>query len=210
MIVRQQHKREEQMEKQSLLNLLVNTSDEDSQIYAARRLHKYCHDRGVLNLLCTATVDAINEKLRDALIKTLKLSPEKANGWFKNCAMNSLNPAQRRRALIVLSLMECQTAKEAVIQGLQDSNRSVRIGAALNAGLYYDKDVIKALENYFERNPLDFTWELFVGAVKKVRSKKRKINRFANDILSNDRNFPENYLQNSSGKKPSVGMVAES
>ena len=143
------------MGKQSLLNLLINTSDENSQIDAAHQLRNYVHNPGVLNLLCTTAVDAISEKLRDALIKTLKLSPEKANRWFKSCAINSPNPAQRRRALIALSLMDCQTAKEAVIQGLQDPNRSVRIGAALNAGLYYDKEVMKALENYFEKKPLD-------------------------------------------------------
>lgn len=198
------------MEKKALLNLLLNNSDENSQIDAARRLNEYICDRGVLNFLCRAAVEAISGKLRDALIKTLKLNTEEANRWFKNCAVNSPYPAKRRRALIALSLMDCQTAKEAVIQGLQDPNRSVRVGAALNARLYYDKDVLKALENYFEKNPLDFTWESFSVAVKKLRYKKRKIDRFANGTLGYGGNLPENALQNRSGEEPSVAMVTES
>ena len=198
------------MEKKNLLHLLINTSDEDAQINAARCLHKYAFDRGVLNILCTVAVEAISGKLRDALIKTLKLNPEEANRWFKNCAMNSPEPVQRRRALISLSLMECHTAKEAVIQGLQDPHRSVRIGAALNAGLYNDKDVTKALENYFEKKPLDLALESFAEAVKKVWHKRRRVDRFANGTLGNDRNLPENDIQNKSGEKPSITVVAES
>lgn len=198
------------MEKKKLLNLLINTSEEESQINAAHRLSKYMRDRGVLNLLCTTVVEAISEKLRDALIETLKLNPEEANRWFKNCAINSPNPAKRRRALIALSLMECQTAKEAVIQGLQDPHRSVRIGAALNAGLYYDKDVIKALENYFEKKPLDFTLDSFAEAVKKAWHKKRRIDRLAYSTLRNNRNLPENALPNEAGEKPSITVVTES
>jgi len=198
-----------QIEKKALLNLLINTSDEDSQIDATRRLTTYIRDRGVLYFLCTTAVEVISKKLRDALIKTLKLSSEEVNRWFENCAINSPNPAQRRRALIVLSLMECKTAKKAVIQGLQDSNRSVRIGAALNAGLYFDKEVINALENYFEKIPFDFTWESVAGTAKNGRYKKRKIDRFSNSILSNDRNLPENDLQNRPGERLSVAIIAE-
>ncbi len=198
-----------QIEKEKLLNLLINPLDEDSQVDAVRQLNKYTKDRGVLNLLCTAAVEEISGKLRDALIQSLKLNEEEANRWFKKCAINSPYPAERRRALIALSLMDCQTAKEAVIQGLQDPHRSVRVVAALNAGLYYDKDVLKALENYFEKKPFDFTWESFAGAVKKAWYKKRKSDRFANDILRDDRNLPEIDLQNRSGEKPSVAMVAE-
>ena len=198
------------MDKKKLLNLLITTADEAAQIDAARRLKKYTRDQGVLNLLCTTAVEAISDKLRDALIKTLKFNPEEANRWFKKCAMNSPGPAQRRRALIALSLMECQTAKEAVIQGLHDPNRSVRVGAALNAGLYYDKDVLKALENYFEKRPLDFTLESIIGAIKKVRFKKKGINRFTYDALENNGNLTENALQNRLDQKPSVTVVAES
>ena len=198
------------MDKKKLLKILITAADEDAQIDAARLLKKYTRDHDVLNLLCATVVEAISDKLRDALIKTLKLNPEETNRWFKNCAMNSPGPAQRRRALIALSLMECKTANEAVIQGLNDPNRSVRVGAALNAGLYYDKDVIKALENYFEKRPLDFTLESFVGAIKKVRSKKKGIKRFAHDALENNGNLTENALQNRLGEKPSVTVVAES
>ena len=49
------------MEKKTLLNLLINTTDEDSQIDAARRLNKFIRDRGVLYLLCTVAVEAIGE-----------------------------------------------------------------------------------------------------------------------------------------------------
>ena len=38
------------------------------------------------------------------------------------------------------------------MQGLRDMHRSVQIAAALNTGLYNDRDVVNALELFFERN----------------------------------------------------------
>ena len=70
-----------QIEKEKLLNLLINPLDEDSQVDAVRQLNKYTKDRGVLNLLCTAAVEEISGKLRDALIQSLKLNEEEANRW---------------------------------------------------------------------------------------------------------------------------------
>lgn len=55
-------------------------------------------------------------------------------------------------ALINLSLMECRNAKKAVMQGLNDPHRSIRIAAAFNTGLYCDSDVVNSLELFFERN----------------------------------------------------------
>ncbi|MGD8290145.1 MAG: HEAT repeat domain-containing protein [Desulfobacterales bacterium] len=200
------------MEKQSLLNLFINPSSEDSQIDAARRLDKYICDKGVLHILCTIAVEAVSDKLREAVIKTLKLRAEEANRWFKNCAVHSPIPAERRRALIALSLMECQTAQDAIIGGLQDSHRSVRVGAALNAGLYYDKEVLKALENYFEKNPLDFALESFVATIKKARIKEKGIGSFAYGTQKDNGNLTEDALltPNRLGEKPSVTVVCKS
>ena len=179
------------MEKRELLDLLINSSDDKSRIDAARLLSNFVHDRGVLSLLCSAAVEAISDQLRDALIKTLELKQEEANRWFTDCAIHSPIPAQRSRALIALSLTECQTAKEAIIRGLRDPNRSVRIGAALNAGLYHDKDVLKALENYFEKKPLDFVWQSFADTMKKVRTKRKKLDKSTNDTMGYKRVLSE-------------------
>jgi hypothetical protein len=48
--------------------------------------------------------------------------------------------------------MECRDAREAVMQGLRDTHRSVRIAAAFNTGLYDDSDMVNAFEIFFERN----------------------------------------------------------
>jgi hypothetical protein len=91
-----------------------------------------------------------------------------ATEWFKDCALNLPKSSHRRWALINLSLMECQTAKKAVLKGLTDRCRKVRIAAAFNAGLYCDDDVTKALEDYFKTKKFDFAQEIITNEIKRL------------------------------------------
>jgi hypothetical protein len=59
-------------------------------------------------------------------------------------------------------LLGSKTAKNAVISGLHDPDASVRRAAAMSTGLYDDKDVLDALERYFERHRFGLTLS-FIG-----------------------------------------------
>ena len=107
-------------------------------------------DGKVLDLLCKNAVETRHYDIREALINLLKNNSEEANLRFVDYALHSSDSGHRRWALVNLGLMECRTAKEAVLKGLQDPDVEVRMAAALNAGLYSDKDVLKALEHFFE------------------------------------------------------------
>jgi anti-anti-sigma factor len=140
------------MDKGLLINLVNTVSEDHLKIDAIRRLGTYINDSRVLDVLCREAVETDRRHVRDASIRTLKGNSEEANRRFSRIAICAKNPTHRRWALITLSLMECCYAKEAVMQGLRDTHRSVRFAAAFNAGLYYDSDVVNALELFFERN----------------------------------------------------------
>ena len=139
------------MDKLELIKLLKEVSEDNLKINAIRRLGPYINDVKVLDALCCEAIETDSHRVREALIKTLKGNQEEANRRFSRIAICAKNPTHRRWALINLSLMECCYAKEAVMQGLRDTHRSVRFAAAFNAGLYYDSDVVNALELFFER-----------------------------------------------------------
>jgi hypothetical protein len=104
----------------------------------------------VLDLLCKNAVETRHYDIREALINLLKNNSEAANLRFIDYVLHSPDSGHRRWALVNLSLMECRTAKDAVLKGLRDPDIEVRMAAALNAGLYDDKEVLKALEHFFE------------------------------------------------------------
>jgi hypothetical protein len=140
------------MDKRSLINLVDSFSVSNLKINAIRPSGALIRDAKVLDTLCREAIETDSHRFREALIKILKSNPDEANRRFSEIAICAKDPTHRRWALINLSLMECDDAKEAVIQGLRDTHRSVRFAAAFNAGLYTDSDVVNALELFFERN----------------------------------------------------------
>ena len=140
------------MDKRDLLSLLNKVSEDHWKINAIRQLGPYIKDAEVQDALCRGAIETASHHVRDALIQTLKGNPDEANRRFSQIALSAKDPTHRRWALINLSLMECRDAKEAIMQGLRDTHRSVRIAAAFNTGLYDDRDVVNALEMFFERN----------------------------------------------------------
>ena len=140
------------MDKFEWMKLLIETSEDHLKINAICQLGPYIDDSMVLDALCREAIETDSHRVREALIKTLKSNQVEANRRFSQFAICAKDPAHRRWALINLSLMECHYAKEAVMQGLRDTHRSVRFAAAFNTGLYYDSDVVNAFEMFFERN----------------------------------------------------------
>jgi hypothetical protein len=140
------------MDKGLLIDLVDTASKDYFKIGIIRQLGPYINDAKVLDALCREAIETDSHRVRDALIQMLKGNPVEANRRFSQIAICANYPAHRRWALINLSLMECRDAKEAVIQGLRDMHRSVQIAAAFNTGLYDDREVVNALELFFERN----------------------------------------------------------
>lgn len=137
------------MDKKELMNRIRNAPLTKDKIDAVSWLEPLINDPMVLECLCATANESIDYRLREAIISTLKKNKTMANRYFIGCANQSSNAVHRRWSLVNLSLMECRTAKEVILKGLKDSSRSIRIAAALNAGLYNDKEFRKALDNFF-------------------------------------------------------------
>ena len=165
------------MDKRSLINLINTVSEDPLKIDAIRRIGPSINDPDVLDELCREAIETDNHRVREALIKTLKGNEDEANRRFAVTASCAKNPTHRRWALINLSLMECRDAKNAVMQGLQDPHRSVRIAAAFHAGLYCDSDALNAFELFFERDRPLLVIDGVCQAVKPLLPLMKKLSR---------------------------------
>ena len=175
------------MNKLELVKLLNEVSEDHLKVDAIRQLGLYIKDSKVLDVLCCEAVATERPRVRDALIRTLKGNPEETNRRFSRIAICAKNPTHRRWALINLSLMECCYAKEAVMQGLRDTHRSVRFAAAFNAGLYYDSDVVNALELFFERNRFILVIDSVRRAGKFLSPLIKKLKKIYGDYYHHDK-----------------------
>lgn len=137
--------------KEKLLHRLCNAADEQEKISAVYRLRQYLSDQSVLGYLCATAVETDDYRLREALIDTLKTKFEESAQRFIDYAIFSSNPNHRRWALVNLSLMECRSAKEAVLAGLKDGEKSIRVAAAFNAGLYEEEEFQESLDDLFAK-----------------------------------------------------------
>ena len=169
------------MNKQSLMVLLNTVSEDNSTIDTILQLGPYIDDEKVVDVLFRKAIETDDYLVREALIKTLKGNPYEANRRFTRIAICAKDPIYRRWAFINLSLMGCSNAKDAVMQGLRDPQRSVRIAAALNIGLYCESDVVNELELFFERNRHFLVFDSFCRAVKSLWSLIIKFKRHYRD-----------------------------
>lgn len=175
------------MNQRSLMDLVNKVSEENLTIDAILRLGPYIDDANVLDALCREAIETDDHLIREALIKTLKGNPEETNRRFAKIACDAKDPAHRRWALINLSLMECRNAEEAVMQGLRDPHRSVRIAAAFNAGLYCDNDIVNALELFFERDRTLFLLDGLRDAVRALLPLMKKLAGQYSEYYHHDR-----------------------
>lgn len=153
------------------LNLMTGQSTNLQKIGAAHCLEPFTHDSQVMDALCEAAVSTTSHRVRDVLIDVMKTNPTGACIRFSHDALWSKNPAVRKWALVNMSLLGCHEAKHAVINGLHDPDASVRKAAALNAGLYADKEVQNALERYFETHRFDLTLAFIADGFNAIRNK---------------------------------------
>lgn len=177
------------MERSRWLDTLQQTVGESAQIQAIGRLSRFVSDMNVLDILCRTAVDTPSPSVRDAAIDILKANADDANLRFSEIATESLNPARRRWAFICLSRMDCRTAGEAVLKGLQDPSKPVQRAAAMNAGLYAAPEMIEAFKLYFVNNESAFVqeatyrvWELTrsdrFGKVRRRRYRQKQTEGF--------------------------------
>ncbi len=140
------------MSKETLIATLFKDIDESKKITAVRELEGFLTETDVILALCLVTLQTESHELRSFIIQALKGIADKVNPYFAHMAVNARSATLRKWALVNLSLMECKSAKTAVISGLRDSSSLVQHAAALNIGLYRDADFLKEVEIFFERN----------------------------------------------------------
>ena len=180
------------MDKQSLIDRINEHSEERSKIDVIGKLTPFVDEVDVLAALCREAVETDSHHVRETVIKALKGNPEAANRRFCWMARCSENPIHRRWALICLSLMECRNAKAAILQGLNDSHRSVRVAAVFHVGLYSDPDLLNAFELFFERDRPLFVMEGVCEAVKPFVPLMKKMGKIYSRYLRHDERTVEN------------------
>lgn len=156
-----------------LLHRIFTTKDESTQIDIVRQLVPFEFEMCVLEALCRIATETDSHRVREAVIKRLKIQPTKANRCFINHAHSEDNPIRQRGALICLGLMGCKTAKDVVLKGLRARSFAVRLAASLNTGLYYDKDALEAFERFFEQNRFGLCLKFIMSLPEKSKSKHR-------------------------------------
>ena len=161
------------MSQQQLKGCMKKTSTRTARTTAKDQNRQITMDSSVLDSLCKNAVETKDHEFREALIEILKINSEEAYKRFVTYALHSPDPIQRRWALVNLSLMECGTAKEAVLNGLRDPDTEVRIAAAMNAGLYDDQEVLAALEHFFATNRFACVRNFARLLVRQLRHHKR-------------------------------------
>ena len=171
------------MDQQLLIDQVLGLSSDHQTIQAARVLASCTDDSQVVDALCKAAVCTTRHEVREALLEVLKVNPADACKRFADVALWSPTPSCRKWALINLSLMGCNTAKNAVISGLHDPDASVRRAAAMSTGLYDDKDVLDEQERYFERHRFGLTLS-FIG--EGIATLKNKADRLDDDTYAGD------------------------
>jgi hypothetical protein len=144
------------MNKHRLVHILRSDCKQADKLAAARQLQAHLCDIDVIRALCFESIKTDSHKLRACIIGILKNRSHIANKCFAFIAMHARQTAVRKWALVNLSLMECNDAKEAVIKGLQDTSKAVQSAAALNIGLYHDPEFQKEVERFFNKNRLEY------------------------------------------------------
>ena len=161
------------MSERPLADCLRRASTREERQAAVDRIREFTLDGGDLDSLCRNAVDTKNNILREAIIEFLKNNTAEASQRFIDYAIESPEPGRRRWALANLSLMECATAKKAVLHGLRDPDAKVRMAAAMNAGLYTDKEVQAALEHFFSTHRLACVRNFARLIVRQFRQNRR-------------------------------------
>ena len=123
------------MGKQILIDALKRDRSDAQKLTVVRKLKAFLNDVDVVRALCFESIQTDSHELRAAIIDILRRKEERANPYFAHMAVNAKSATLRMWALVNLSLMECKSAKTAVVNGLNDASGKVQHAAALNIGL---------------------------------------------------------------------------
>jgi hypothetical protein len=104
--------------------------------------------------LCLQAINAKDFRASLKIIEDLKRHKAEAGKFFKMYAQHSRNPSERSRALLFLGMIGCDDALDFVWDGLMDMNRTVRMTAALNVGLYDDGTIARVIDLMIEKGLL--------------------------------------------------------
>jgi hypothetical protein len=159
------------MDLQPYFEELNGPSKTKNKIQIIHFLAPLVKDPKVMDVFCDAAISTTDHHLRTVVIDTLKENPAGASSRFSHTALHSNDPVKRKWALVNLSLMGCNDAPDAVINGLNDAHASVRKAAAMSTGLYQDKVVNNAFERYFEMNRFGLTVSCISNGIRKLREK---------------------------------------
>lgn len=144
--------KEDKMEKQTLIDSLRQGRSDTQKLTVVWKLKDYLSDVDVIRALCLESIQTDSHQLRVAIIDALKSKKDFVNPYFAHMAVNARYATMRKWALVNLSLMECKSAKMAVVNGLRDACGTVQHAAALNIGLYHDTEFLIEVKRFFERN----------------------------------------------------------
>ena len=140
------------MEKQTLIDSLRHDRSDAQKLSVVGKLIDYLNDVDVVRALCFESIQTDSHELRVAIIDALRSKEDIVNPYFAQMAVNAKYATIRKWALVNLSLMECKSAKWAVVNGLRDASGTVQHAAALNIGLYHDAEFLMEVKKFFERN----------------------------------------------------------
>ena len=142
------------MEKQILIDSLMHEPSDGQKLLVVRKLIAFLNDDDVVWMLCFKSIQTDSHELREAIIDVLRSKEDMVNPYFAHMAVNAKCATMRKWALVNLSMMECKSAKQAVVCGLRDASSAVQHAAALSIGLYHDTEFFMELKQFFERNSL--------------------------------------------------------
>lgn len=139
------------MNRKYWIRQLRSSAHLSEQLRAVRRLRTVQDLPEVTAALCLTAVDTQRQPLRAALMAALKDNP-RAEAYFLGVAGGEGPVYLRKWALLNLSLMNSQRAREVVLAALRDPFESVRRAAAYHVAHYADEEAKSAFINYFEAN----------------------------------------------------------
>lgn len=109
-----------------------------------------CQDQpAVHTALCLTAVETPHTSLRSALMAVLK-EDVRAEAFFLGVAKGEGPAYMRKWALLNLSTMGCQRAREVVLKSLGDPDSGVCRAAASHVTLYTDEEARQAFIHYFQ------------------------------------------------------------
>ena len=160
-----------------------------SRYQAVDQLGRHLDDPTVLRAMCSAALKETSAPLRKYIVAALHPVRHEASRLFDLAAAHCACATIRERAFVNLSLLGCRASRSTVIQGLGDTDREVRMAAALNINQYNDLVFASAVESFLEKNRFGLLKksmdEFFAGLLEKAQTNNKSTYRVWDPNLQN-------------------------